>query len=203
MTTDILTATEAASVLSRGATDTSKGSLLAIAITAVTEKLEEVIGPVVYATITAELHDGGGNLIYLKQQPVASITQVVEYDNTTASTLTAESNTSKPTTGYYLNATNGALIRRNANADVRYPVGRGNVSVTYIAGRFATQGSITNRYKLAAAWTLKNAWRAWEASTAPLGEFEVPQASFPTFSIPNAVKELLADEWRAGSGVGD
>jgi hypothetical protein len=34
-----------------------------------------------------------------------------------------------------------------------------------------------------------------------MGEFDVPHASFPTFSTPKAVKELLADEWRTGLGV--
>src|SRR4051812_48801850 len=124
--TDLLTDEEARIALGRGVADSTKAPLLDIAITAVTKKIEAVIGPVVYGTVTAEAHDGGGNLIYLKQRPVASVTQVVEYDTTTAATLTAESNTSKPSSGYFLNTTNGALIRRSLNADSVYPTGRGN-----------------------------------------------------------------------------
>lgn len=201
--TNILSDDEARVALGIGQQDASKVTLMQQANAAVTRVLEDRCGPVVYGTVTAEVHDGGGNRIYLKKRPVVEIVSVVEYDNTTAATLTAESNSSKPATGFYFNATSGALTRRDTNADVLYPVGRGNVVVTYVAGRYATQGSITDAWKTAAELTLKNAWRTWENSAAQLSEFEVPQASFPRFAVPNVVKELLGSEWQTGSGTGE
>lgn len=203
MTTDILTDTEARNALGIGQTDATKSTLLDIAKTAVTQKIEARFGPVVYGTITAESHDGGGNKLYLDYRPVVQINSIVEYDGTTAATLTAESNSSKPTNAYNLNPKNGGVIRRDANSDALFPAGRDNVVVTYVAGRFATQGAITDIWKWAAVQTLKSGWRTFENAAAQLGEYEVPQASFPTFTIPKAVDELLAEERQNGSGTGD
>ena len=197
--TDLLTAAEARFALGRGASDTSKSELLSMAITAVTQLIEGQIGPVVYGTVTAEAYDGGGNVLYLKTRPVAQIIQVVEYDVTTAATLTAESNTSKPDSAYLFSAENGRLRRRSGNADARFPVGSGNVLVTYVAGR-CVAGSIPAQYKLAAAETLKSGWRAFEAANTTLGEFEVPQQTFPTFAVPKVIKDRLSGDWQVGSG---
>lgn len=205
-THDLLGTIEASYALGIGTADaaTAKtGTLLATAITAVSEKLAQSVGTIIYATVTAELHDGGRPVVYLDHQPVAQIVQVVEYDNTTAATLSAESNTSKTANDYALDTDAGQLIRRNSNADDSFPRGRKNVLVTYVAGRFASTATVGQRYKEAAALTLKNAWRAYENSAAQVNEFDVPIAQFPRFTIPNAVKELLADEWRSGSGIGD
>jgi hypothetical protein len=201
--TDILTNDEARQALGRGVSDASKSGLLDIAIGAVTAVLEDYAGPVVYGTVTGEVHDGGGNKLYLDRRPVVSVVQVVTYDNTTAATLTLESNTSKPTAGFFLDATAGAIVSRNQNADDLFPVGRSNVVVSYVAGRFATQGSITDKWKQAAVMTLKSNWRAFENASAQLGEFDVPQASFPSFMVPNIAKQILGKEWQAGSGIGE
>lgn len=200
--TDLLTGDEARQVVGRGITDSSKQELLAIAVSALSAKLVECVGPVVYGTVTAEAHDGGGNLIYLAQRPVAQIISVTEYAGTVAGTLAVESNASKPSGGYLLaDPVSGALIRRDSNRDARFPAGRGNVLTTYVAGR--CQGTaIPEKFKLGAALMLKSGWRAWEAAVASIGEFEVPQATFPSFAVPKAVKELLADEWQTGSGTG-
>lgn len=201
--TDILTSDEARQAVGRGVLDATKTAVLDIAVGAVTAAIETGCGPVVYGTILGEVHDGGGNKLYLSKYPVVQINQVVTYDNLTAATLTAESNTVKPDTGYWFDSTAGALIARTANADDRFPVGRSNIIVDYVAGRFATQGSITPKFKHAAVLTLKSGWRAFEAATANLGEFDVPQQTFPGFMVPNAAKQLLGDEWHAGSGVGE
>lgn len=204
---DLLGTIEAAHALGLGTLDIAaanpKGTLLASAITAVSERLAKAVGTIVYATVTAELHDGGGNIIYLDHQPIQGVTQVVEYDETTASTLTAETNATKTSTNYVVDLDNGRLIRRDSNADARFPRGRSNVLVSYVAGRFAGTSSVGQRYKEAAEIMLKNVWRTYENAATSLGEFEVPQGSFPRFGIPNAVKHLLADQWREGSGVGD
>lgn len=197
--TDLLTNDEARVVLGRGLTDSTKSSLLEVAIAAVTQLIEGQIGPVVYGTVTAEAYDGGGNVLYLKSRPVAQVIQVVEYDNVTAGTLTAESNTSKPSTSYLVNLANGRLTRRNANADARFAVGRGNIVVTYVAGRCQAT-LIPEQYKLAAAETLKSGWRAFEAANTTLGEYDVPQQTFPSFAVPKVIKDRLSSDWQVGSG---
>jgi hypothetical protein len=40
-------------------------------------------------------------------------------------------------------------------------------------------------------------WRTQEDSSGAIGEFEYAQSNFPRFAVPNAVKDLLAHEWRA------
>lgn len=204
--TDWLGTLEASYALGLGATDiaTAKtGTLLATAITAVSEALVERVGPMVYGTVTGELHDGGYGWVYLDQHPVQGVVQVVEYDSTTASTLTAESNSSKPDTSYLATLASGKIERRNGGAAAWFPAGRANVYVTYVAGRYASTATVGQRYKEAAAIMLKNVWRTYESQAATLNEFDVPQAAFPRFGIPNSVKDLLADEWRVGSGIGD
>ena len=199
---DLLTDSEARQILGIGAADTSKSESLARAITAVSNKLAECVGTIVAGTVT-DTFDGGCSRVWLRSPVYGTLTSVVEYDSTTAATLTAESNTSKPTNGYYCGTLNGELVRRDGNADSYFPRGRGNVLVSYTVGRCASTATVPERFKEAAGVMLKNWWRTYEAGAARVAEYDVPQASFPTFAVPKAVKELLADEWRSGSGIGD
>lgn len=197
--TDLLTDDEARLVLGRGIADANKSALLDIAISAVTQVLEDRVGPVVYGTVTGELHSGGGDVLYLKYRPVVQVTQVVEYSGTVGATLTAESNTATPDAGYRVQLANGRLVRRSSNGGACFPLGVDNVLVTYVAGR--CQGTaIPAKYKMAAALTLKSNWRAFESSVTTVGEFDVPTQSFPGFMVPKAAMDLLASEWQSGSG---
>lgn len=204
---DLLGTLEAQYALGLGTLDATaasrKGTLLATAITAVSESIAEHYGTVIYGTVTGELHDGGRPYVYLDHQPVQGIVQVVEYDETTAATLTAESNTSKPADGYVVELANGRVGRRNGNADTNFPKGVNNVYVTYVAGRYASTATVGAKWKEAASLYLKSVWRAYEDAVGQVDEFDVPVAQFPRFAIPNAVKELLARERRTGSGTGD
>lgn len=200
---DLLTDTEAKLAIGKGVLDQDKLTLLQSGITAVSLKLAECVGPVIYSTLTAELHSGGRSYVYLDKRPVQGIVQVVEYDYTTAGTLTAESNAAKPTSGYRFNATNGRVTRRSGNCNYLFPRGTDNVLITYVAGRYTQTSTVGDRYKDAARLILKNAWRAYETAAVQMGEFAVPHASFPTFITANAAKDMLADEWQSGSGVGE
>jgi hypothetical protein len=205
-TNDILTLAEAKSYIRVNTATTDKDTLLASMITGISTRMDYKFGPVVFSTITAELHDGGSSSrggfsrIKLNYSPVSTITQVVEYNGTTAGTLTAQSNTSQPDNSYVFNAVNGNLRRRNSNADGRFPVGRNNILVSYVAGRFAA-GTITDeRFKIACGLTLENVWRNQQPSLGSVNEFDVPQINWPKFVFPNAVIELLANEVRQGAG---
>lgn len=201
-TDDLLTAAEARRFVGLGTADLTRGTLLAQYVTLASRALVTRVGTIIYGTVT-ELQSGGGPHVYLAHHPVKQINQVVEYDNTTASTLTAESNSSKSATGYVVNLTNGRVTRRNDNSTANFPTGIDNVSITYVAGRYAATADVDDRYKTACGLILKNAWRAQEMNMGSVDEFDVPQAAFPRFGIPNAVKDILADEWHYGSGIGE
>ena len=200
---DVLTDTEARAYLGIGPADYRYADVLPIAVTAVSRKLDEMVGPIVAGTagtITGELHDGGMRYVWLDQSPVLSVTQVVEYDETTAGTLTAETNATKPDSAYRVELATGKVLRRSQNATVRFPDGIDNVSVSYVCGRYTSTATVDDRFKFAAGVMLKSNWRMFEASVASVGEFDAPHLSFPSFAVPRAVKEWLADEWRQGRG---
>ncbi|GGM64102.1 hypothetical protein GCM10012275_38290 [Longimycelium tulufanense] len=199
-TLDVLTLAEAKDALNLANT-TAHDEELPAWITGVSLRLDELVGPVVQRTITAENQDGGGHLIFLEHHPITSITSVTEYDNTTATTLTEETNSTKPTDGFLTDRysadrtlLSNILRRRSDNADAFFPPGRNNVEITYVAGRFADTASVDERYKRAAALMVINLWRSQQDSTGNVGEFDVPQLIFPTFSVPRAVRELLNGE---------
>lgn len=201
--TDLLTTSEAKGYLGIGVGDASSDALVATYVTACSDRIADAAGTVIYGTVTAEAHDGGAGHIYLDHSPVAQVVSVVEYDETTAATLTAETNSSKPAAGYVIDTDNGKITRRDGNANYRFPTGTDNVVVTYVAGRAATTETVPAKFKLAAGIMLQAMWRTQQSSAAQLGEYDVPQANFPRFAVPNAVKELLGKDWRSGSGVGD
>jgi len=200
---NVLTSEEARLGLQIGAGDTKYFDWVDHFNGAVTAKLEACVGPIVQGTVTNEVHNGGRDYIYLNESPVVSIVQVVEYSGTVAGTVTAESNSSKPDPGYIIHKPSGKLWRRASGGWGCFPCGLDNITVTYVAGRYADTASVDDRFKSAALIMLKNAWRTFEDSTSPVGEFQVPTLSFPTFTVPTAVREMLADEWRTGSGTGD
>lgn len=167
-TLDVLTIAEARTALGLTGT-TASDTPLALAVTAVSRQVDELCGPVVKRTHTAETHDGGGYTIRLRHRPVHTVTTVTEYDGTTATTLTAESNTAKPASGYLHDGRtatlNSGLIRRRAsNADITFAEGRRNIAVTYDAGRAATTADADAKFKEAAAMMLRNVWTAEMAS---------------------------------------
>lgn len=202
-TDDLLTAAEARRFVGLGTADATRGTLLAHYTTAASRTLANRVGTIIHGTVTGELHHGGRSYVHLDHHPVAQVVTVVEYDSTTAATLTAETNASKPTAGYKADLTSGKIMRRNDNSTTAFPAGLDNVYVTYVAGRFAATADVDDRFKTACGLILKNAWRAQEMGIGQVDEFDIPQASFPRFAVPNAVKELLADEWHYGSGIGD
>lgn len=157
--TDVLTETEA-----RAAVNADEGSAeLAVLVSAVSGQLDELCGPIVQRTVTGEAHDGGA-LVRLKHAPVASVTSVVEYDGTVATTVTAETNTAKATANYVFDSRTGQVRRRSNGWDYAFPAGRGNVVVTYVAGRAATTAAVDAKFKQAASMMLRNLWVAERAS---------------------------------------
>jgi hypothetical protein len=199
---DILTLAEAKLALNLSGT-TSYDSELPAWITGVSRLLDSEFGPVVRRTITGETHDGGYSSIRTRLRPVTSFTSVTEYVSTTGTALTVETNALKPASAYFADTYDrdptlfsGRIRRRASGSDTVFATGSKNVAVTYVAGRFADTAGVDERFKGAARLTLAHMWMSQRPSLAQVGEFEVPTQQFPRWAMPNAVREMLADEWQ-------
>lgn len=164
-------------------------------IEAVSDRMDELCGPIVQRTITDEEHDGGAHSLFLLQRPVATITNVTEYAGTTSTTLTAESNSSKPADGYRARMPAGIVYRRSSNADGCFARGRQNITVTYSAGRYADTDAVGARFKQAALIVLKHMWMSQKGTGNTVyspNEDTVVVGS--GWLIPRPARDLLAGE---------
>lgn len=198
---DLLTLAEARTAVNHPAGDTSHDTVLQLYVTGITGRIDAICGPVVQRTVTDEQHDGGRSKILLDVQHVDSVTSVSEWSNTTETTLTEESNSTKPTSGFLLHTVTpyNWIIRRSGNADATFPFGRNNVVTTYVAGRYADTASVDETFKLAAASVLRRIWKREQSSWAQTTDFftdtENPTPMRQFFrAVDPMIKELLADE---------
>lgn len=195
---DVITLTEGRAALLKENASNVDDAKLAGWITAVSKRLDRLVGPVVRRTITGEKHNGGHPEVFLRYHPNTSITSVTEYSGTTATVLTAETNASQPLDAYLVDdyeadptLLGNCLRRRSGGVDGTFPAGRKNVLVTYVPGRFADTGTVDADFKRAADLMLINLWRSQQDSVAQVGEYDVPQNIFPTFAVPRAVREMF------------
>lgn len=193
-TTDVLTAAEARQVV--GVDDTP--AVLTLLLSAVSDQLDQMCGPVVQRTITAEMHNGGSATIFLIYRPVSSVTSVTEYTGTSAQALAAESNTAKTGFDYMFEPQSGVLRRRSSNSDACFAAGRGNVTVTYVAGRYASTDAVGAKWKEAAALMLRHLWTSEMASgSETFGAFtDIPNPLLGPGML-NKVASLLSGEMLA------
>ena len=173
-------------------------SELALYISAASQRLDQLAGAAVIRTITGEIHNitrPGTTAVLLNYRPVVSASSVVVYNQTTAQTLALETNSAKTANDYLLDPAEGRLRRRSSGYDTAFPTGRGNVIVTYTAGRFASTAAVAERFKLAASIYLAHLWKREQgAGTVTFGGLEPDVNAIPTFGIPNVVRDLLLDE---------
>lgn len=194
---DVLTLPEAKAAVNLKQT-TEHDAELARWVTAVSLRLDELVGPVVRRAVTDEL-DGGDCSVYLSTYPVATITSVREYGRYgTETELAPETLTVKPEHAfkaqkYSANPTllSNELGRRQSGYGFWFAC---TVVVAYIAGRFADTSSVDERFKAAARLMLKNVWRSEMDATQSVNEFDVPQSNFPTYVISKAVKDMFPGE---------
>ena len=191
---DYITLTEAKAALNI-ATSTHDTEIEAWT-TAVSQQLDKYVGPVVQRTVTSESHDGGGATLFLKNRPVASVTAAVEYSATTPTTLSAESAGTQPGSAYLLEG-NGVLRRRSGGGDARFPAGRKNVIVTYVAGRASSTSTVDEKFKTAARMCLAHLWRREQGFGSETFGSPGTFPGLPGFGLPNVVVDLLADEAQA------
>lgn len=195
---DLVTLDEAESYMSV-ASDTQ--ILLPSFITAVSRLIDERVGPVVQRTIAGETHDGqcvgrGAGAIYLKHTPLSSVTSVTEYQGNTAVTLTEETPSTSPGSGFLVDLTTGQVTRRSGKIDWHFWPGRDNVTVTYVAGRYADTGQVDDRFKMAALISIRQLWtREQGMGTITFGPDGAPIMG-ATFALPNAALAMLGFDVR-------
>lgn len=206
--TDVLSMTEAKQALGIGSVDTTRDGDLTRLISAASARLDEAIGPVVQRDVT-HLVDGGRPRLELPLGPVSAVSAVTEYQGTSAVTVTQETAGSFPSDGWVgerydpdASLLSGVLVRRSGGSNTCWYPGTANISVEYTAGRVQATADVDPRHKEAAVLILRNLWRSYENSVGGVEEFDSPFQSYPTFALPNAVKDLLARELQTHVGFG-
>lgn len=202
-TLDLLTLAEAKTALNMsGSTHDTE---LAQWITAISRRIDKLCGSVVQRTVSSETLDGGTSSIRPVKAPISSVTTLTEYSGTTATVLTAETNASKPDDSYMLESYGGdwdwVIRRRAGNTDGTFAVGRRNIDLAYVGGRYADTASVDAKFKLAAGAILRRLWQreqgAWARGADP---FEVGAGGMGTVGFFKAVDpmvtELLHEELR-------
>ena len=106
------------------------------------------VGPIITRAVTAEVHTGGRCTLELNHGPVTEVGSVTEYQGASSVVVTAETAGSEPTDGFYAeryapnpSLLSGVLVRRYSGNDGVWWPGRGNIQITYTAGRSATVGA--------------------------------------------------------------
>lgn len=196
-TTDIVTLGEAKTELN--ITGTSYDPVLQRWISAISDLVDALCGPVVARTITDEQHDGNGTVLFLRRWPVLSVTTVTEYSSGTATALAAES---LATAGDYLfNADLGTVTRRSSWSKSTFAAS--GVLVTYEAGRYADTASVGDRWKTAVLAILRRFWARetpnWVRGSggfADLVQNPAVEPGTPMFfrAVQPVIDELLADQ---------
>lgn len=200
-TLDIVTLTEAKSAINVDATNTSYDTEIAAYITGVSRRIDTLCGPVVRRTISNETHwIGAAPFVDVRHVPISSVSSMIEYSQDgTATTLTAETLTVKPADAYLIDTTAEEPIRiyrRSQGGPYLFPAG-GAVQLTYVAGRYANTAGVDEVFKRAAAIMFSHLWRREQGvGSSTFGPLEDTGLGTPTFAVPRAVVELLAEYLR-------
>jgi hypothetical protein len=163
--------------------------------TAVSRRIDELVGPVVQRTVT-EYHDGGTDVIYPRLYPVASVTSVTEWDGSAQTVLTADTwGVAGAASGFFLDV--DRILRRSGGSAYRFTSGSQSVKLVYVAGRYADTAAVDARFKEAAAEVLRRLWNresgAWARGSDPFQDDQGGSSRFfRAFDV--VIAELLADE---------
>lgn len=197
---DVITLAEAKAAINLDVSETTHDTELAQKITAASGWMDAACGPVVIRTVT-EWRDGDTEpWLAPFETPVSAFTSVTEYQATTATVLTAETESTQPASGYLLLGEGHDLrvYRRAGGSDTLFPSGSRRVKLVYGAGRYANTASVDARFKEACSILLHQLWRgtvpAWAGSA---DWFDAAGRNVP-WRLPPAVAALLLGEVRPG-----
>lgn len=162
---------------------------LALLISAVSQRLDELCGPVIIRTVTDTL-SGYRPLLLLTAAPVVSITSVTEYAGTTPTVLTSQTNVAQTANDYLL--LGESLERTSYGYRVPWAWGASNIVVVYQAGRFATTADVSAKFRKAARLLVRH----WWAHEARPGTQTFPDDAdiMARYAVPNAVVQLLGND---------
>lgn len=189
--TDVISLDEALEAINMTGSGADHGIELQLFVSAVSERLDALCGPIVIREITDELYDVTGPLIFLKSWPVVEVTEVTEYASGTGTLLTEEA---VGTSGDFLHR-NGILSRRSGFSNTLWSGSQ--VVVTYAAGRYETTDDVSAKFRLAACEIIAREWPQYAASWSRGGDpFGGGLEGGPSYfkSVDPVVNQWLADE---------
>lgn len=195
---DVITLAAAKVAINQPAATASHDGQLERFITAISRRMDEVIGPVVNRAVT-EYHDGGGCALWPRQTPVSSITTLTEASGTTTTELTAQT---FGTEADYILEQSGSYAHdhRIVKVSGTFPTGHQNVQLVYVAGRAANTAAVNARIVSAAGMIMRRLWRRESSSWAQTNVWD--EATEPTLGVgffkvvDPMIAEFLADEMK-------
>lgn len=150
-------------------------------ITRVSAQVETYISRSLLTSARVELRDGGGgSVMLLRDQPVQSITSLTIND------VAVPASTGPGVGGYWLGS-DGSLYLRG----FKFTIGRGNVSVEYVAGYDTIPPDVEQCVIESVALAIKRADHVDVSSKSLAGE----TISYIHTSLTPAAKQVL-DQWR-------
>lgn len=190
---DVITVDQARAALNLDPSDAGVDSgELARLVSAASAILDDLCGPIVERSVTADV-DGGQRWLFL-DGPISAVVSVTEWPAGTA--VTGEVRGAETVDDFRLGAW-GRLERRSAGSPATWADG---VTVTYTAGRFPDTASVAPRFAAACQILVAHLWRSERgAASQTWGAYDqwpagVTASGVPTFGVPRAVRDLLAGE---------
>lgn len=173
-------------------------------ITAISNRLDEIVGPIVNRTVT-EYHNGGSAVLWPRQTPVASVTTVTEFDGTTQTALTEDTwGSAGNADGFIVQQSDSyshdtKILRRSGGSTYLFTSGADSVRLVYVAGRAADTASVPARFKMTAGAILRRLWDreagAWARADNPFDPTVVTGSRFFD-AVTHIVNEQLGDEMK-------
>lgn len=208
-TLDVLTLPEAYTAIndptSASAATGPNDEMLERFITTISNRLDELVGPIVNRTVT-EYHNGGCAVIWPRQTPVSSVTTVTEFDGTTQTALTEDTwGSAGNADGFIVQQSDSyshdaKILRRSGGSTYHFTYGVEAVRLVYVAGRAADTTAVPARFKMAAGAILRRLWDreagAWARADNPFDPNALAGSSRFFDAVTHVVNEQLGDEMK-------
>ena len=201
-TLDILTVAEG--IRAALGVDTGHEDDVARMVTAVSGRIDKLVGPVVNRVVT-EYHDGGCEAIWPRQTPVSSVTTLRHADGATVTAYTQDTWGAVANTDGFILEQSGSyphdarIHARSGGTNVAWLAGHSSLELVYVAGRAADTAAVAERYKEVAIECMRRLWdreaSAWARGSDPFVEGGGQSSRF--FKVFDyVIAEHLGDEMK-------